>query len=302
MKDLSESEVATIAEFDRRPAVAYVEVDRFCDGCGYNLLTQPVRREGHTGLLMCRCPECGRFHAARDAVTAGRVWLQRLGTLLLLGWVLTVLAFGIGLGAAQVGVMIGTLEELTRYRQQQIAMLQQIPTVPQVPTVQRTQTPAGTTVTITQPPPQRTTTVWQRQIRDNVPYYREFITLMNGISLAIGFTLAGLAVVTFHHWRRWGYVVLVTLVSVAGGVLVWAIWRFEAPHLADWSVSYILSESGAYLAGGFAGVLLGRPLARLIVTLILPPKIRQVLAFLWLADGKEPPRRGARSASEGACE
>jgi hypothetical protein len=37
------------------------------------------------------------------------------------------------------------------------------------------------------------------------------------------------------------------------------------------------------------GILLGRPLARQIARTIIPPKPRQVLAFLWIVDGKKFP-------------
>ena len=48
-------------------------------------------------------------------------------------------------------------------------------------------------------------------------------------------------------------------------------------------------QGAAHLAGGVAGIYLGRPFARAIVSALLPPRVRQFLAFLWLADGKQPP-------------
>ena len=38
------------------------------------------------------------------------------------------------------------------------------------------------------------------------------------------------------------------------------------------------------------GLLIGRPLGRIAVIALVPPRPRQFLAFLWLADGKTPPR------------
>lgn len=285
-----ESELDPVLEFDRQPPVAYVETDRFCDGCGYNLRTQSVRRDVRTKLLLCRCPECGCFQATRDQATAGRVWLQRLGTLLLFGWIMVVLGAGFGLGAAQVGLTLIPLEELTTYRQ--VALSNPASTQPSSSTTTTFQ--SGSTVTVISG--QRLaissggrTTTWRRQVRESFEHYTAFVVLVRGLSFALGFMLAMLAAVVFHHWRRWGYLVPVTAVSVAAGILVWYIWGTDHAHLREWANPHIINQGLAHFAGGLTGILLGRPFARLIVTLVLPPRIRQVLAFLWLADGKQPP-------------
>jgi len=103
-------------EPDRPTApVGVIEMDRFCDRCGYNLRTQAVTRDEHTGILICRCPECGTFHPAGVATDAGRAWWGRFGTLLLLFWVLILLSCAanalVGMGVLQ----YIHLEEFTRY-------------------------------------------------------------------------------------------------------------------------------------------------------------------------------------------
>ena len=278
-----EPELDAIREFDRRPAVAFVETDRYCESCGYNLRTQPVRRDSRTRVLLCRCPECGGFQPGRDGVTAGRGWLQRLGMLGLFAWIVTLLGVGFGLGAAQVGFTFIPLEELTRYRQVVI------------PAPAQSQ-PAGGSTTMTMISGQRititqsgTTTTHRREVRETYPYYRAFMALMHASSFTLGFLLSLMAVVVFHHWRRWGYLVPALFVSIVTGMLTWYIWSIDCPHLLDWAESIIARQSAAHLAGALTGILLGRPFARLLVTLMLPSKIRQVLAFLWHADGKLPP-------------
>ena len=72
-------------------------------------------------------------------------------------------------------------------------------------------------------------------------------------------------------------------------MFVRVIWQAEAPELVDWGTPYIVAHAAAHLAGGLLGVVFGRPFARLLATLLLPPRLRQVLAFLWLTDGKQPP-------------
>ena len=58
-------------DFYDLPRLLHFEVDRFCEGCGYNLRGQVVRREPGTKILLARCPECGCFHPAADAGTVG---------------------------------------------------------------------------------------------------------------------------------------------------------------------------------------------------------------------------------------
>ena len=89
---------------ERHPVL---ETDVFCQTCGYNLRSQPVTRDDRLGIFICRCPECGRFHAAGTGVTAASLWTARIATSLLVIWVLVVLSalfwIVIGLGAIAVG-------------------------------------------------------------------------------------------------------------------------------------------------------------------------------------------------------
>lgn len=283
----SESELDALLEFDRQPCMAYVETDRFCDGCGYNLRTQPVRRAGRTELLLCRCPECGRLQSVRDSTTAGRLWLGRLGKLLLFVWILVVLGVGFGLAAGQVGLTLLPLEELTTYRPiTTTAPSLSIPALASMPA-----NPLGSTVTVIQQGNlvYRTVTTYRRQVRGHSPYDTAFVLLTRALSFASGFVLAMLATVVLYHWRRWGYMLGVVVVSVGAAVIVWCIWREDQPQLLDWANPHILAQAAAHFAGGLAGILLGRPLARLIAALVLPPRVRQILAFLWLVDGKQLP-------------
>lgn len=283
-----EPDLDLVSEFDQQATVAYVETDRYCESCGYNLRTQPVRRETRTRVLMCRCPECGGFQPVREGVTVGRVWLQRLGTLGLFAWIVTLLSVGLGLGAVQVGLTIIPLDELTTYRKITIPA----PVQPQTVGGGTTVTIAGQRIAITQP---AATTRYRREVHQHYPYYREFMALMHASSFALGFLLSLMVVVAFHHWRRWGYLVPALSVSIAAGTLTWYFWSIDCPHLLDWGTSIIARQSAAHLAGGLTGILLGRPFARLVITLMLPRKLRQVLAFLWLADGKDPPTSVCRA-------
>jgi len=229
------------------------------------------------------------MHAVRDHVTVGRVWWQRLGTLALFMWILSVLSVGFGLAMGQLGVTIGTLEELTTYRQVTLPT----PTANQPAASQPaplTFNSATGTIQITRTiNSSLTTTKWQREVNTDYEYYAAFMTLVYALAFTLGFALAALMAVTMHHWPRWGYLIPILLITPLIGYGVWYVWRVDNPHLSDWAAPYIVWLGTANIAGGVAGAFLGRPFTRLLVRLVLPPKIRQVLAFLWLADGKPLP-------------
>jgi hypothetical protein len=49
-----------------------------------------------------------------------------------------------------------------------------------------------------------------------------------------------------------------------------------------------LSQTAVQSLGVVLGIFLGRPIARTLVRMLIPPKPRQALTFLWTIDGKTP--------------
>jgi len=231
-----------------------IETDRFCDQCGYNLRTQSVRREPSTAVLMARCPECGRFHAAADATSATRPWLRRLAGFLLTFWILLVVALILAIGVLEFAMFAGVADELTGHR--------------------------------------RVGNTYEMYVRYG-PGDRDY-------SLFMGFVLAGcvglglltgwITTVACTHWRKYGYYVLVLVLPLLAFVCCLWLWYEECPqHLHSWAKGYALLFMWVEMVGGAIGVLTGRPFARGIVRVVLPPRWRGPLAFLWIADGKELP-------------
>jgi hypothetical protein len=109
-------------------------------------------------------------------------------------------------------------------------------------------------------------------------------------SAGLAFTGAWLIVVACHHWRKLGYVALAIVAPIIPAVIVWLVWRDEAPHLLDWGTRYIAAHLATQWCAALIAVFAGRPLARFLVRVLLPARVRTALAFLWLADGKPPPR------------
>jgi hypothetical protein len=275
--------------FEDLPPISFVEIDRYCTHCGYNLRTQAVRREPLTEVLLTRCPECGRYQPATDLTTASRVWLRRLSPLLLLGWVGLVLsaAFGISVGAG--ALSYATLDELTTWERITVSTTQPVPPPPQLPVT--TQSSAG--LVEIQRMLTNVTTTFQQQLvvrsRDNYPDYNLFMLLVTLTSFALSFVGAVMVLVVFHFWSRRICLLLVVLGPLAVAAVVTLIWREEAHDLLTWGLPYIAYHAGVQIIGGAVGILLGRMVARGLVRTFVPPAWRGPLAYLWLIEGKTPP-------------
>jgi len=110
-------QVDSPASFEDQPVLAYVEVDRFCTHCAYNLRGRPVRREAVTQLLLTSCPECGRFAEANYSTLTSYPWLKRFLTALLLLWSLFLVLFTLWESFIQVFITIATADESRYYLQ-----------------------------------------------------------------------------------------------------------------------------------------------------------------------------------------
>lgn len=71
--------------------VSRLDSDRFCDHCGFNMRTLAVVRDPGTQLLVIRCTECGRHHAAAHTPPVVSVLVRRVAPLLTLLWVAALL-------------------------------------------------------------------------------------------------------------------------------------------------------------------------------------------------------------------
>ena len=267
MRQSNEATIESPSEYSKRrlAPVARIDLDRFCEECGYNLRTLEVRREAHTGIPVVRCPECGRFQSANDASTALRPWLRRATSLLLWVWILAVVGGLFLFGLAEAGLSGATLEELTvhgGYTTQQINN-----------TTVRTWSGYG-----------------PLEVDTGYRDYKLFVTTILSCSFLAALGCGAFVVVVFPHWRRVGYTGLVLVMPIVAGGIVAVVWSQQAPHLFGWGLPYVAAHVCVQLLGGLGGITFGRPLARLAVRVILPPSVRPRLAYLWLADDKPLPR------------
>jgi hypothetical protein len=131
---------------------------------------------------------------------------------------------------------------------------------------------------VLKPPPTSEREISRQRFEDAMMAF-----VMATLGLIAG-VLAALAFWHVHGWRRL-VALLPPLLGFAGGWLA-VIDDQDVETFRGWALSRLglglLWECAAVLLGLF----LGRPLARAALHILLPPKGRQHLAFLWTTDGK----------------
>ncbi len=119
--------------------------------------------------------------------------------------------------------------------------------------------------------------------------WEDFVIL---VPLSGGLGLLGgmLLVIILWHWKKRRYWLMLGMPLIAAFFVIWLIllddvYRFIRP----WALQRVLLEVVIQAVFIGVGILIGRPVARWLVRLCVPPRPRQHLAFLWKIDGKMPP-------------
>ncbi len=237
-----------------------LETDLFCHGCGYNLHGQSVYYDERLGFLICRCPECGRFHPAAMGVSVSRPWLARLGVGLVANLVLFYLLV-LGLGGLFTGICMYI--HLDEYSVRSYSS--------QISGPVRTMRPAHNRQTVGSDSFEPWESDWMIAV-----------AVVAGLGLFMG---AFTSIVAWHlnRWERRWFLLLPVLTAVA----VWLIWQaeYELTLIAAWSMRVIALYAVCSMFAMWTGQLIGRPIGRQVVRLLIPPKLRQHVAFLWRCDG-----------------
>lgn len=238
-------------DFQSLPVISRVEGDRFCDGCGYNLNKQAIRREPATGVPLCRCPECGMFHAAGDMSTAGRLWLYRAGRILLVVWVFVAWSAAVAVMMTQIMLTIGVLDVLR--------------------------------------PMLISTTPEQHPLAAKWPQLVGFACVLSAI-LGMGTITACAMVFTHWKTWSYGVAALIWPVVSAILLWFHLSFVARTPQASLMAIYTMgLIPIVAYFGGGLIGVFVGRRTARLTVRWLIPPVLWGVFSYLWTADGLTPP-------------
>jgi hypothetical protein len=107
-------------------------------------------------------------------------------------------------------------------------------------------------------------------------------------SLALGGGIGLLSVTLMWHWPRWRYYFCL-LLPIVPAVLVTIPFFFNNQYmlLHTQCIERIAFQAAVGCAGLLLGVKFGRSVSRTFIRIVIPPKPRQALAFLWQVDGKK---------------
>jgi len=278
--------------------------DRFCRACGANLVGCAVEREEKYRLLIARCPHCGAVNPVQPYPRAG-AWAERWAMLLAGLWLVFLIALAI---ATDIAIVAGAFS---------VAIEAVWPVSEAIDAeflAWSTQRAGGDTNAVY-------ANYWEeydafiRQIgRANI------VSRIGGLWRHVDFRTLAIAVIpllgAFIMGTFWGLTLLgasrrARIIACAihflavGLVAMFMTWmidsfsvRMEVHTLISTRVTIPLTSGLLLLMLGsmIAGTLAGRPLARLIVATLLPPRLTAALAILWEVDGKCPPAMRPRSA------
>ncbi|MEM7809784.1 MAG: hypothetical protein AAF561_16865 [Planctomycetota bacterium] len=305
--------------------LAVVETDIFCS-CGYNLHGQRTQVDERLGFVVVRCPECGKWHPANQYATSNSVWLRRFATFVLFCWMLALLLILLAATFATAGVAMGRTMEFTRRvpvdpdngRVVLESSVFEETSSGIVELYRYTYGDDGSEV----PPPPKTASDGQGRARvavdtDGQRYYPRtrvpirqvpdawfemphawqgppptwrLVVVFGGSFAAAGLALGAIQAAALWHldWPRKLLPVVVVVACATGLYLLFLIGTGEFDERVRTAVTTeaFLNIHAPLLVAWIIGLVIGRPVARFVVDLFVPPKPRQALAHLWFADGK----------------
>ena len=277
-----------------------IRTDRPCARCGFNLFGQTIVREAHYGLIAARCPECGQLAAMQEYPALGK-WADRWAKLLGALWILVL----VGAMAAQfgptLGFMIAAMENVledagSEITSRYVAWEQQQQAGP--PAQANPNMFYGSWYTITEDWWETERPRYRQETRRVQPFNRLTITLYIVLAI-ISFTYGTFWSTVTLGARRWGAFVLPLFPVGMAAAFAWSI-SLPEPNMPGclsgreaagelFRVPIFAGALASIVLALIPGVLLGRKLARLMVRLTLPPRMRSALAILWIRDGLPAP-------------
>jgi len=292
----------------RRETPRIITGDRFCTQCGYNLIGQQVVREEHYALLVVRCPECATVASVQEYPLLGG-WAVRWGAILAVLWFI----FLVGMWPASSGIVCGmsiaVTDEASRSYSRHLDALYE---ASQTQTGGQPARGAGGRIvtipggTIQFGPSGNFGNWWKQQDRQAV------LAAAGGWRGAVAGDAFLLLIPTGLLVFGVGWFWSVSLIQVkrpwliicAAMIMLLAV-IFAAPLVLEWhthssfwsryAANQQLGLTSLAICMGFCilplalGLWLGRPLTRLSVRALLPPRLRSSLALLWTAEGLAPP-------------
>lgn len=286
--------------------ISYLLGDTLCRACRFNLVGQPVEREPERGIPLVECPHCGAMAAAQEYPPAGP-WPARWMTFIAALWLSTIISFVVMASVTIVGMGIGFTVEATDGLKYQLDWMstnwkeEQVSAgVAQAPVTDRSFDPPG-----------EFEQFWEARLftahLDEIGGWSQVVEWHEyaaNIIPAIGAFLAGglISLMLLHRTRRALWLGSLPLAGVCALALVitWIV-AVSVPIDSELAVVRLFTLPLLVVTGVaiwlcvWAGLLLGRPIARGIVRALLPPGERGPLVILWPPAKRDALRRsGAR--------
>jgi len=306
----------------------FITGDRLCASCGYNLIGQAISREPHYGLLIARCPECGVTAAVQEYPLLGR-WAHRWALVLAAVWLLLMVAgwvgtsgmlMGLGLAASETAAQpySSFIQQVFSQVESQAKLQAAAGTTPNSgPT---TSLPPGTIVIQRSGGLQQITTIggllggsagfekwWAAQ--DHADLLRQAGGWRVGLTaqtivvwvfsalamLAVGWVWATILVqLNRRRLLLWGGLILLLAAVFAAVPIIECLttepsWVWIAGR-NQMTPSYLTMSMAIFFAGLAVGLCTGRSVARFMIRMLLPPRMRYSLAVLWTCDGHDLPK------------
>lgn len=271
--------------------------DRPCARCAFNLVGQSIVRERHYGLLVVRCPECGTIASLQEYPLLGR-WANRWAAIAAAAWLLLAAAVSFGIAGVMFGFTIGTMETTNR---------------PLADLISKKHEDHQQAIQLAQGVAQPQMSGWWNidatwwDAQDKAALLNEaggwagavqwwgFLIWLVGFGIL--FPLGSVWAVGAAHRRGWRllatYLPMILIAAVffsmanisgnrwlnAGDLAARMLWPVTLPIAAALAILPLLLSA-----------MFGRSIARCLIVLWLPPRLRVPLSFLWVCDGKTPPK------------
>lgn len=270
--------------------------DRLCTTCHYNLIGQPVLREGHYNLLVVRCPECATMASLQEYPQLGR-WENRWAIFLSGVWIILLLAFAAGGLGMTFGMSGGFTGETVYHFQDELRSHWETwhkAAYPDVSITSRWRNPDDFDEWMKLHPP---STMLAELGGAKKMLARPELLLYTFPIFAAGVMGIFWSVALLHRRRLTMLGASIGLLLIAGGLFGTAWWQIAQQSINSFDeIAWIqlgmpLMATVLLICWGLFTFMLmfGRSIARRLVRVLLPPGLRRPLSVLWLADGLTPP-------------
>lgn len=285
--------------------------DRRCHACNFNLRGQTIVRESHYQMVMVRCPECGTPAPLTDYPRLGP-WSRRLGMLAAIAWFITLIAGFLISGGLLAGMtqltLAATVEPLAvriatdfdKFAKVQLAAqtANPSPNFNQMYQWQAGNTPTSNSWIDNDWWKKQDKMIWKNAVTPAFNLFSGEAFMLSAFSSVFLTPFAIVLACSMPHLRGVrralipvGVLAVATLIMT----IVFISDKADGAHNAMMASIEIIGPGVIVLqllvlcVPIILGVLIGRPIARILIRWLVPPRQYVHFGFLWAADGLNQP-------------